>query len=59
MTKEEFQIGAEALRDHIVSIARHYLGSTDEVEDIAVIVPIADNVIKLSYGIRFLYVVTF
>lgn len=35
MTKEEFQIGAEALRDHIVSIARHYLGSTDEVEDIA------------------------
>ena len=35
MTKEEFQIGAEALRDHIVSIAKHYLGNTDEVEDVA------------------------
>ena len=34
MTKEEFQIGAEALRDHIVSIAKHYLGNTDEVVEI-------------------------
>ena len=42
MTTEEFQQQAERLRYQLVSIAKRYLGNTDEAEDIA-----QDAMIKL------------
>ena len=35
MTTEEFQYNAEVLRQQLVSIARKYVGNTDEAEDVA------------------------
>ena len=35
MTTEEFQYNAEVLRQQLVSIARRYVGNTDEAEDVA------------------------